>query len=85
MSDPNPLGDFYKFVANEHGNGTWVTLFRSVRRSDGVEDCGLYCALASEEATVASMNDPCWDVMVGGGRPHVLNIIPKWQRNYNLS
>lgn len=63
------VSEFLEFIDKEHGEDSWVTLYKREVNADKSRAESLYCALVKAETTSRVMEDASWDLQPGSGAP----------------
>lgn len=64
-----PIEDFLDFIADKHGEETWISVYKTIKGENKSEDGGFYCALVTDDKTQKAMSKASWDLMLGAGEP----------------
>ena len=65
----NPFSDYLSYISDKHGEENWVTVYKQIPFSNGVQDGGMYSALVSPEEVQKAMKQASWDLMSSAGAP----------------
>lgn len=65
----NPFSDYLSYIFDKHGEENWVTVYKQIPFSNGVQDGGMYSALVSPKEAQKAMKQASWDVMSSAGAP----------------